>query len=315
MRVHIEVRTLLRRAAGFAAAAAMSLYLLVKLVWIAAEVWQGTARWVLLNAITVVMALAGVALGLALAQSWGTRLPDWLVLPIVWVCGGLLVSMIPYMIAAGLVAPSAPEPAATTPAWEGVLIGVGFAGMAVALVVGLPLFLRERWPRAFVGRVGRQRVDGRFLWALPPLGVLAATWACWAAGGSYGLLTGWDIQGRLLMADSALCAAGAGWSLWALSPWGSGRTRVWPAMAVGFVASGSLFSWGAWRLVWLVAGMYQPVELRGVAVVEHGVAMGAGLAVLLTLLRAYGRRSEPGVRLFRCTCASSSSGGAPGPES
>ncbi|MEU6789728.1 hypothetical protein ABZ912_62020 [Nonomuraea angiospora] len=295
MRIHIELRrlVLLRRVAGFGAAAAMALYLLVKLVWIAAEVWQGTADWVLLNAVTVVMALAGIALGLALAQAWGTRLPDWLVLPLGWVAGGFLVSMIPYMIVASLVAPSTPEPADTTPAWEGALIGVGFAGMAVALVVGLPLFLRERWPRAFAGRVGRERADGPFLWVLPPLGVLAATWISWAAGSTYGLVTVCDTQGRLLMADSALCAAGAGWSLWALGPRGSGRTPVWLPMTVGFVASGSLFSWGAWRLAWLVAGAYQPVELRGVAVAEHCVAVGAGLVVLLALSRAYGRRSDP----------------------
>ncbi|MBE1582510.1 hypothetical protein ACFPOI_25385 [Nonomuraea angiospora] len=296
MRVHIEVRTLVlvRRFAGFVAAVAMSLYLLVKVIWIAAEVWQGTAHWVLLNAVTVVMALAGAALGLALAQSWGTRLPDWLVLPLGWVAGGFLVSMIPFMIVGSLVAPSAPEPAAAaTPAWETVLIGVGFAGMAVALVVGLPLFLRERWPRAFAGRVGRERADGRFLWALAPLGALTAAWISWAAGSTYGLLTVVDAQGRLLMADSALCAAAAGWSLWALGPWGSGRTPVWLPMAVGFVASGSLFSWGAWRLAWLVAGAYQPVELRGVAVAEHCVAVCAGLAVLLALSQAYGRRTGP----------------------
>ncbi|MGV9385280.1 hypothetical protein ACWDRB_56415 [Nonomuraea sp. NPDC003707] len=303
MRLHIEVRTLVlvRRVAGFGAAAAMSLYLLVKLVWIAAEVWQGTAQWVLLNAITVVMALAGVALGLALAQSWGTRLPDWLVLPLGWVAGGFLVSMIPYMIVAGLVAPSAPEPAATTPAWESALIGVGFAGMAVALVVGLPLFLRERWPRAFTGRVGRERADGRFLWVLPPLVVLTTTWISWAAGSTYGLLTVCDTQGRLLMANSALCAAGAGWSLWALGPWGSGRTPVWLPMAVGFVASGSLFSWGAWRLAWLVAGTYQPVELHGVAVVEHCVAVVTGLAVLPALSQAYRRRLGQGAWTSGCS--------------
>ncbi|MET7334571.1 hypothetical protein [Nonomuraea sp. NPDC005650] len=73
---------------------------------------------------------------------------------------------------------------------------------------------------------------------------------------------------------------------------------VWLPMAVGFVASGSLFSWGAWKLAWLVPGAYRPVEVRGVAVAEHCVAMGAGLAVLLALVRVYGRRGDrpPGPR-------------------
>ncbi|GII81632.1 hypothetical protein Sru01_66140 [Sphaerisporangium rufum] len=293
MHVHIRKLSPLRRAAGFGAAAAMSLYLAVKLVWIALEISQGTADKVLLNAVTVVMALTGVALGLALAQPWGARLPDRLVLPIAWIAGGLLVSMIPYMIAAGLVAPSAPEPAATTPAWETALIGAGFAGMAVALLVGLPLFLRERWPRAFTGPVGGARADGRLRWALPPLLLLFAVWLSWASGGTLGLVAAGDVQSRLLMADSALCAAGAGWSLWALGPRGGGRRPVWPPMVVGFVTSGSLFGWGSWKLAWLVAGMYRPVELRWVAVVEHGVAMAAGLAVLGALIQAYRRRTGP----------------------
>ncbi|MFC5826033.1 hypothetical protein [Nonomuraea insulae] len=299
MRVHVEAGRLrsLRRAAGIAAAAAMSLYLLVKVIWIALEVAQGSAEWVLLNAVTVVMALAGIGLGLALAQPWGMRLPAWLVLPVGWIAGGFLVSMLPYMAVSSLLVPSVPEPAAESalPAWETVFIGVGFAGMAVALVVGLPLFLRERWPWAFTGRVGGNRASGRTRWILLPVAALAALWAYWAAGGTAGLdpaaLSTWDANARLLTANSALGAVCAGWSLWALGRWGSPRTPMWLPMALGFVASGSLFSWGAWKSLWLLLpGTYQPAELRGVALIEHATAVAAGLAILVTLLGVYRRR-------------------------
>ncbi|MEU6713553.1 hypothetical protein ABZ897_18875 [Nonomuraea sp. NPDC046802] len=290
---------LLRRAAGFTAAGAMSLYLLVKLVWITLELLHGTSDWVLLNAVTVVMALVGGALGLALAQSWGTRSPTWLVLPACWIAGGFLVSMLPFMVAGAVLAPSAPEPAddASMPAWETVLIGVGFAAMAVALVVGLPLFLRERWPHAFTGRIGRDRADARTAWILLPLTALGALWVYWAAGGTAGLDPAaealWDVNARLLVANSALWAVAGVWSVWTLGRWGSGRGRVWLPMALGFVASGSLFSWGGWKLLWLLLpGMYQPVEHRWVAVTEHGVAIGTGAAVLVVLTRVYRRRAS-----------------------
>lgn len=38
------------------------------------------------------------------------------------------------------------------PAWEGFII-VGFVGMALGLAIALPIYLRERWPRALEGRL------------------------------------------------------------------------------------------------------------------------------------------------------------------
>ncbi|MBE1557975.1 hypothetical protein [Nonomuraea africana] len=95
-----------RRLAGYAAALSMSLYLAVKAVWVAAALLghgpddYGTADWVLLNAVTVVMAVAGVALGLALAQRWGRRLPAVPVIFFSWLDTGFLVPMLPYAVTA-----------------------------------------------------------------------------------------------------------------------------------------------------------------------------------------------------------------------
>ncbi|MEV0391158.1 hypothetical protein [Nonomuraea sp. NPDC050643] len=63
-------------------------------------------------------------------------------------------------------------------------------------------------------------------------------------------------------------------------------------MTLGFVSSGSLFSWGAWKLSWLLApGVYPPAEHRWLALIEHATAVGAGLALLVTLVRVHRRRS------------------------
>ncbi|GAA3204552.1 hypothetical protein GCM10010486_88500 [Nonomuraea roseoviolacea subsp. carminata] len=294
-------RTMLRRVAAFGAAGSMSLYLAVKILWITLEVRQGTADWVMLNLVTVVMALTGITLGLALGQSWGMRLPAWLVLPLAWIGSGFLVSLLPYMLVSAFLKQDAPAPGdgAAMPAWEAVFITVGFAGMAVGLVVALPIYLAERWPHAFAGRAGRPGREAGGAWPLLPAAALAVLWAFWAAGGTAGLnpaaLAGWDANGRVLIGDGALCAALAGWSVWALSRPGGPRTPLWLPMAAGFVASGSLFAWGAWKLLWvLLPGAYRPFEYRGVAVAEHAVAIVTGLAVLLTLLREHRRRASVG---------------------
>ncbi|MBN6054083.1 hypothetical protein JYK22_19235, partial [Nonomuraea sp. RK-328] len=277
----------------------MSLYLTVKIVWIVLELRDGRADWVMLNLVTVVMALTGITLGLALGQRWGMRLPAWLVLPFAWIGSGFLVSVLPYMLVSGFLEqdPAAPADDAAMPAWEGVFISVGFAGMAVGLVVALPIYLAERWPHAFAGRVGGRGAETGRAWPLLPAAALAVVWSFWAAGGTTGLdpatLDGWDANARLLIGDSALCAALAGWSVWVLSRWGGPRTPLWLPMVAGFVTSGSLFAWGAWKLLWLLLpGMYQPYEYRTVAVAEHTLAIATGFAVLLTLLRHHRRRAS-----------------------
>ncbi|NUW34341.1 hypothetical protein HTZ77_23295 [Nonomuraea sp. SMC257] len=296
---------MLRRVAAFTAAGSMSLYLMVKIVWIVLELRHGTADWVMLNLVTVVMALTGITLGLALGQSWGMRLPAWLVLPFAWIGSGFLVSLLPYMLVSAFLAQDSPSPGdgAALPAWEGVFISVGFAGMAVGLVVALPLYLAERWPHAFAGRVGRVGLVGLpaseagRAWPLLPAAALAVVWSFWAAGGTAGLnpatLDGWDANARVLIGDGALCAALAAWSVWALGRRGAPRTPLWLPMAAGFVASGSLFAWGSWKLLWvLLPGAYRPFEYRGVAVAEHALAIVTGVAVLLTLLRQYRIRAS-----------------------
>ncbi|MEV8018086.1 hypothetical protein AB0O76_17460 [Streptomyces sp. NPDC086554] len=316
-----------RRVAGLAAAGTLSLYLAVKVIWVAVALLGdgppqsdgSTAEWVILNAVTVVMATTGIALGMALAQPWGMRLPTAPVLFFSWMGSGFLGSLLPYGVVAAVLsaagvrlgneddagadggsAGGAPAGDGGMPEWETAFITIGFTGMAVGLAIALPIYVRERWPHAFVGRAGAGAPEvprGRRMLLVPAATtVLAVMWLFWVFGGKLGLNTAfhsWDLNGRLLIASGALWALLGGWSVWVLAGLTGRRLPLWLPMMTGFVASGSLFAWNSWRFVWAVLrpGDYEPLEHPAVAVVEHGIGMGAGIAILSLLIRVYRARA------------------------
>ncbi|MEV4893201.1 hypothetical protein AB0K48_27840 [Nonomuraea sp. NPDC055795] len=293
-----------RKVAGYGAASTLSLYLVVKVALVAAALLgvapaqsgMDTTEWVTLNAITVVMSLAGVALGLALAQRWGRLIPGPPVLFFAWVGAGFLVPMIPYGIVSVLLSPDGGDVA--MPGWETIGIGVGFAGMAVGLAVALPIYLRERWPQAFLGRLGELPGTGRRARAFLLIGLMAGAglgllWGYWALGGSLGLdpaHIGRETLDSLLMRGNwgawALLGAGCGWSLVAARP---SRLPLRVPMALTFLASGSLFAWGCWKLLWSVVrpGGFVTPEYPVVAVTEHALSVCAGLVLMAVVLRTY----------------------------
>ncbi|GAA4241263.1 hypothetical protein GCM10022254_69400 [Actinomadura meridiana] len=305
----------IRRLAGYGAATSMSLYLAVKVVWVAVGLFGygpddfGQADWVVLNAVTVVMSATGVALGLALAQLWGRGLRAGPVLFFSWVGAGFLVPMLPYMVASvglGMLGvdldggadsggDGGGDGSGAMPGWETVFLGLGFAGTAVGLAVALPIYLRERWPRAFLGRVGDGPAPSS---VLATAGVVAAAglgllWSYWALGGTAGFDPGhrdhWDLNGQLLNASSGMCALAGAWSVWTLTNRRPARLRQWVPMTLAFGASGSLFAWSAWKLAMVVfsPGGFVPAEYAAVAVVEHVVSIGAGLALVTAVIRAH----------------------------
>ncbi|MFI7632680.1 hypothetical protein [Nonomuraea sp. NPDC049400] len=293
-----------RRVAGYAAALAMSLYLVVKVVWIVAGLTGhgpsdvGTAGWVALNAVTVGMSAVGVALGLALAQRWGLRLPALPVIFLSWMGAGFLVPMLPYMVISTVLGASGVDEgggragagaAESAPGWETVLIGIGFAGMAAGLAVALPIYLRERWPSHFLGRIGQIRL-GASRWAWP--GTLAAVvlgllWLYWGFGGTIGLdpahLGHRDLNERLLNGNAGLWALLGGCSMLVLHRRRPARLPLWAPMTLVFTASGSLFAWSCWKLPLAVIRPwdYVPAEHAVVAMIEHVLSIGAGLALLI----------------------------------
>lgn len=297
--------------AGYLAASTMSLYLVVKVGWVAAGLFGhgpkdvGTAGWIALNTVTVGMSAVGVAVGLALAQPWGGRLPARPLILFSWLGTGFLVPMLPFMVistildAAGVDRDGSQGGAGqggggqAPPGWEMALIGIGFFGMAVGLAVGLPIYLRERWPYAFLGRVGEVR--SRPSWFTSPAIVVAVAlgllWLYWAAGGTLGL-DRWDLTGQMLNGSAGLWALIGAWSVHVLRTGRPARLPLWLPMTLAFAASGSLFAWACWKLpmVFLKPGDYTSPEHPPVAVAEYVLSIAVGAALLATTLSAVRRR-------------------------
>ncbi|QKW41040.1 hypothetical protein HUT06_43235 [Actinomadura sp. NAK00032] len=302
----------------------MALYLVVKVLWVAAALFGhrpddfGTAGWVALNSVTVVMAVTGVVLGLALARPWGRRLPAVPVVFFSWVGSGFLVPMLPYALLSGVIGAfgggsggdgsgsggSGSGDSSSVPQWETVFLTIGFIGMAAGLAVAVPVYLRERWPRAFAGRVGDG--DGRLSPAFAAAGASAVAlgllWTYWALGGTAGLDPAhrdhWDVNGRLLNGSSALWALLGAWSMWALTRGRPAGVRRWVPMTLAFAASGSLFAWSGWKLPMAILrpGGFVTTEYTSVAVAEHLVGIVAGLTLMAAVLRSLPRGDAAGSR-------------------
>jgi hypothetical protein len=314
-----------RKVAGYGAASTLSLYLVVKVIWVLTALLSSgpkdpatsTADWVTLNMVTVGMSAIGVALGLALAQRWGRRIPAPPLIFLAWTGAGFLVPMVPYMVVSAVLGAAGisvgGEGGGTSgsgqvmPTWEMVFISVGFAGMAVGLAIALPIYMRERWPDAFVGRLGNDLItvapsrSPRNLCmvraVLAVSSVLGLLWLYWAIGGTLGLDLAhreMDLNGRLLTGNSGIWAFIGAWSIWVVTTRRhAARLPLWVPMSLAFAASGSLFAWSCWKLSMAVLRPdgYLPPELPVVTLVQHALAIGAGITILAGLVRTYRDRA------------------------
>lgn len=302
------------RGAGYGAALALLPYLLIKVSWVVGSLMGllpvgngfGMTEWVVLNTVTIGMAAIGIALALALVRPWGMRIPGPLVAFCAWVGSGFLVSLLPFGVlgalldaGGGTLDAGAGDPAdPAMPAWEGVLVQFGFLGMGLGLAIAAPAHLRRRWPQAFTGRVG----DGPRT-ALPRAAVVATAvvgtavglfWLYWAAGGTVGItrpagrVTDWYTLGAV----SGFWALAGSAAVGVITRGRPARLPRWLPVVFGWVGSGSLFAWSAWKLpltlymAWADPVGARPPENLAVAVMLHGCAVLAGAAMLRTLVRA-----------------------------
>ncbi|MGC4958662.1 hypothetical protein ACLQ2P_36150 [Actinomadura citrea] len=296
-----------RRLGGYGAAASLSLYLAVKVVWIAAAAFGhapadfGGADWIVLNVVTVGMSATGIVLGLVLARGTRWRIPAAPLVFFTWVGSGFLIPLMPYtLVSAVLGAGEEDAGGDAAPSWEMTLIGIGFTGMALGLAIALPIYMRERWPTAFLGRLPDRRRTAvrRARTAAVFTAVPTAFWTLWSAGAELGLDPAHrdlvDLNARLLLGDSALWALLGVWSVLAVS---SARPNVpaWLPMALGFTASGSLFAWGGWKLAvaLLRPGGYTPAEYPIAAIALNGLAAAGGVLMLSTLLASLRTPNTP----------------------
>jgi hypothetical protein len=303
------------RLAGCAAALAMMPYLVIKVSWVVGSLAGvtptgmgiGTGEWVTINTATIGMAAVAIVMALALVMPWGMRLPGAPLAFCAWVGTGFLVPVLPYAVLTSLLATPAGDGGADTgsamPAWEGALIQIGFVGMGLGLAVALPVYLRRRWPNALAGRLGDRAAAtaARGLgWAVP-LGVaIALVWTYWAAGGTAALADAGDgaLDRRLLAGVTGAWAVVAAGATWMVTHGRPARFARGVPMALGWLGSGSLFAWSAWKLVLTVyvavagpAGGAPPIRLD-VAIALHAAGVLAGAAMGWVLVRTRSSASE-----------------------
>ncbi|MBG0566552.1 hypothetical protein [Actinoplanes aureus] len=286
------------RVAAYGAVVAMAPYFVMKIFWTidglrGGGLHEGAWRhlnWAAINGLTVAMSGLAMLLGLALAQPWGLRVPDWMVLIPAWIGMGFLVPMIPLIPLLALVSTDTGDTSAEAPmtTWEIGLLSVSFAGFALGVAIAAPVYAVRRWPQAFSGR----GVPGR-----PGVRVTVARLAAalcialglpqlfWALGGTIGLneatLDSRDVQWHLLTANSGVWALVAAWSAWTLT-----RHTGRAPLLLSWLASGFLFAWGSWKAVFsfAVTPEFPPPEPPWVLTLQNHFGTVAGLLILVAVL-------------------------------
>ncbi|MFF0141349.1 hypothetical protein ACFYRN_33395 [Streptomyces sp. NPDC005227] len=298
------------RAAAYGAAAALVPYLLIKVTWVVGSLLRllpigrgfSLGEWLVLNTVTIGMAAAGIALGLALVRPWGMRIPGWLVGFLAWVGSGFLVSILPFVLVSAFVSSGTDSSGgsgnsggdAAMPGWEAALLQCSFVGTGIALAIALPTYLRRRWPHALRRS---ERTDPRTsagpLWPVVTSAVTGLVWLYWAAGGPVGIAhrderpAGWHV----LVGVSACWALAASAAILALIRRRPNRLPYPLLLALAWLGSGSMFAWSGWRLpatVYVTLSHPSDVnypESAVVAVALHVTAVLTGAEIMRLLVR------------------------------
>ncbi|MEU6556360.1 hypothetical protein ABZ915_39865 [Streptomyces sp. NPDC046915] len=305
------------RVAAYGAAAALVPYLVIKVSWVVGSllgllpVGQGFSLggWLVLNTVTIGMAAAGIALGLALVRPWGMRIPGRLVGFFAWVGSGFLVSILPFVVVSALVNTGTGSSAgsgssggdAAMPGWEAVLLQCSFVGTGIALAVALPAYLWRRWPRALRRpERPRTRTSSGPLWPAVTGAVPGLAWLYWAAGGLLGISyrderpASWHV----LAGVSACWALAASFAVLALVRRRPTRLPYPLLLALAWLGSGSMFAWSGWRLPATVyVALAHPSDVSypenvAVAVALHVTAVLTGVGIMRTLVRGGSERAS-----------------------
>ncbi|MFH8634971.1 hypothetical protein ACH4CC_34680 [Streptomyces lydicus] len=249
-------------------------YLTLKIAWIAGSrigIPEGSAlrrdgnSLMALNALTVLMDAAVIALAFLLTRPWGQRVPSWLLALPMWCATGLLapiVAVFPAQTLAAAVRGGSPgagggSPDALLAPWVWSLVYTGFIVQALALGTLFVLYARERWAHLWRGRIGTlpdsptrsaRRLTAA---AVAVLSLLpATTHLLWASGSTTGLnaarAAATDLDSRLNDAGYVLFALLTAVGALTL---GYGRSRRVPLLlplAATWIGSGALAGWGGW---------------------------------------------------------------------
>lgn len=198
------------------------------------------------NALTLALDL--VALAVAVIIHTGSRVPRWVVLPVMWVGYGLLgqiVMMIGPAVAIQLITGQGTDGSAPSPieGWVYAVVYAGFSGLGLCLLPAFAIYAWQRWG----DRNGwGQRLSGipRSLPAAPVVAVATLTMALAARAarsGSGAELASWSADALIgLIAVCALLGTARGFP--------AGMRRAVP-LAVVWTASGAWTAWGCFSVV------------------------------------------------------------------
>ncbi|WP_049572176.1 hypothetical protein [Nonomuraea sp. SBT364] len=261
-----------RITAAIVAIAAMLPYLTIKVLWLTGSslgvtdpALMGTSTMLGMNAMTFGMDAIALVLALAFTTRWGMRLPAWLVLLPLWVGTGLLaVVMVTAPLGVLLEGVSVFDTGGPIETWVYLMVYTGFIGQGAGLLTAFALYARDRWPAAFTTpvRYGSASATKSFQlvvgWgALLVSALLGGTRLYWALGGAAGLppemAEALTAAGAAQGAIKGVLTVAAGVALVVMVR-GLGRGPFRQPLAVAWLGSGAMFSWGLYAMIVMIAG-------------------------------------------------------------
>ena len=308
-----------RRVVGYGVILCALPYLALKLNWLAGgnlgiadPVLMHQPTMIALNVVTAFMDVVAIAIALAFTHDWGLRIPAWLVLPPMWVATGLLFRVVVTVPLVAISMAFAREsirvpPGGPVQPWVYAVVYSGFTGMGIGLMLAFVLYARARWRPVFdaspLPGARPDAVHGVNV-ALATAGALMALAGsvlplAWAFGSTVGiradLVTGRTFATSLANAADALMCLGAAAGILTMIRGARSRVPSWLAVTVTWIGSGSLFAWGLWHLINVLAST--PLlrdRLQGMALVNlmSLVRLIAGLLIGGVLLLVAAERQD-----------------------
>ncbi|MET3696537.1 hypothetical protein SAMN05877753_103217 [Bacillus oleivorans] len=294
-----------RRIWGYAAAIAVTPYLLIKIAWtfgfFMPTEQMGDPSWRTANAVTMVLAVVGILLALAFSMQWGERLPAWLVALPVWVGTGLLIPMVLLAPVLGPAAMIRDQQSGTAHVWifEQILVMVSLVGVGICLPFALAGYAKARWPEAFSGPIDIELLPGNSQNIQITMARLVAAGCVllgiikifWSAGGTIGINPGMldnrDLWWHLLSLSTGVWAFAGAWGVLVLTTRRGSKT-FFPPMAAAWVSSGMLFSFNLFNRLSSTRPDAQPAlesPIAHVVTTELGSVLGVmmGMVILMVL--------------------------------
>ncbi|MET9660233.1 hypothetical protein [Streptomyces sp. NPDC006510] len=285
-------------------------YIALKTAWVAGSrigipdgspLLDHRTTMIVANGITILLDSAVVLLALLLTQSWGRRVPAWLLVLPMWVASGLLLPIMtgyPLQLVAGLVRGDGTGTGSGEPPflheWVfGVVYG-GFILQGLALGTLFALYARDSWGRLWQGTLGDLRPSPTGP-ALRTTAVLASLLAIapavlhlmWATGSAAGLNEGRaaDRNSAFYVMESlnALFAVAAAAGVLLLAFRRRSALPLAVPLALAWAGSGASACWGGWLSLAALTGAEDISEQPTPAMMLiYGVQMLLG-ALVVTL--------------------------------